>query len=206
MEKTENSNQKPILVKIAKQLLKDQQELDHLAVQLSLGKVEAKDEFEKTKSKLKSSVHEFKVTLTSNIRQDNTLLNAKLEELEEQLDSGIAKTKEVFLTQKKNILKGIDNTIIEIEKNKEMIKSANFFTSASKKIRLQLEILEKNMGETKTELTSEYNKEMINAQEKINDLVSKIKEKQEDASLKWENFKDEIHISYEHLKKAIQSL
>lgn len=43
---------------------------------------------------------------------------------------------------------------------------------------------------------------MINAQEKINDLVSKIKEKQEDASLKWENFKDEIHISYEHLKKA----
>lgn len=206
MEKTENSNQKPILVKIAKQLLKDQQELDHLAVQLSLGKVEAKDEFEKTKSKLKSSVHEFKVTLTSNIRQDNTLLNAKLEELEEQLDSGIAKTKEVFLTQKKNILKGIDTTIIEIEKNKEMIKSANFFTSASKKIRLQLEILEKNMGETKTELTSEYNKEMMNAQEKINDLVSKIKEKQEDASLKWENFKDEIHISYEHLKKAIQSL
>ncbi len=53
MEKEVTTNQKPILVKIANQLLKNQQELDLLAVQLALGKVEAKTEFEEAKLKLK---------------------------------------------------------------------------------------------------------------------------------------------------------
>ncbi len=63
MKNTETTNQKPILVKIADQLLKDQQELDSLAVQLSLGKAEAKDKFEEVKKQIRKSIQEFKITI-----------------------------------------------------------------------------------------------------------------------------------------------
>ena len=46
-------SQKPIRVRIAEKLIKDQQELDHLAVQVSLGKAEMNDEFKRSKSRFK---------------------------------------------------------------------------------------------------------------------------------------------------------
>ena len=49
----EKKSQKPIRVRIAEKLIKDQQELDHLAVQVSLGKAEMNDEFKKAKADLK---------------------------------------------------------------------------------------------------------------------------------------------------------
>jgi len=201
-----NENQKTILVNVADLLLKDQQELDHLAVQLSLGKVEVKEEFEKTKSRMKNSLHEFKVELNSEIDQVYAFLDISLTDLENELDEGEAKTKELFLKQKKNILKKLETIKIEIENNPDILKIADFFISASIRTKLQLEILEKNFDEKKTELTAEYNQEMITAQEKINVIISKLKEKQEDANLEWGNFKDEIHISYDHLRKAIHAL
>ena len=204
--KTNNEIQKPILVKIADQLLKDQQELDHLAVQLSLGKAEVKEEFEKAKSRMKNSLHEFKVELNSEIDKEYAFLDCSLTDLENELDEGEAKTKELFLKQKKNILKKLDAVKIEIENNSNILKIANFFTSASIRTKLQLEILEKNFDKKKTELTEEYNQEMITAQEKTNDIIAKLKDKQEDVNLKWGNFKEEIHISYEHLRKAIHAL
>lgn len=69
MEEAVKTNQKPILVKIADQLLRDQEELDLLAVQISLGKAEVKDKFEEAKKQLKKSVQEFKETLTSEYEQ-----------------------------------------------------------------------------------------------------------------------------------------
>lgn len=204
--KTNNEIQKPILVKIADQLLKDQQELDYLVVQLSLGKAEVKEEFEKAKSRMKNSLHEFKVELNSEIDKESAFLDCSLTDLENELDEGEAKTKELFLKQKKNILKKLDAVKIEIENNSNILKIANFFTSASIRTKLQLEILEKNFDKKKTELTEEYNQEMITAQEKTNDIIAKLKDKQEDVNLKWGNFKEEIHISYEHLRKAIHAL
>ncbi len=204
--KSNNEIQKPILVKIADQLLKDQQELDYLVVQLSLGKVEVIEEFEKTKSKMKNVLHEFKVELNSEIDKEYAFLDCSLTDLENELDEGEAKTKELFLKQKKNILKKLDAVKIEIENNSNILKIANFFTSASIRTKLQLEILEKNFDKKKTELTEEYNQEMITAQEKTNDIIAKLKDKQEDVNLKWGNFKEEIHISYEHLRKAIHAL
>lgn len=206
MKTTEISNQKPILVKIADQLLKDQQELDHLAVQLSLGKAQVKEEFEKTKLKMKNSLHEFKVELVSEIDKEFVALDNYLTDLENELEDGEAKTKELFLKQKKNILKKLETVKIEIENNPRVLKIADFFNSASFKTKLQLEILEKKFDEKKKEVTAEYNQEMKKAQEKINAIISKLKEKQEDNNLKWENFKNQIHLSHEHLRKAIQAL
>ena len=73
---SKKSTPKPLLSRIAEQLVKDQQELDHLAVQLSLGKVEIKDKFEALKQKLKASVHEFKVDL-KDVYNDNKLIDTE---------------------------------------------------------------------------------------------------------------------------------
>ncbi|MFD2962332.1 MULTISPECIES: hypothetical protein [Olivibacter] len=67
----ENSkeNQRPILVKIANQLLKDQQDLDSLAVQLSLGKAEAKDKFREVKSEFKEKLQDLKNTISAEFEE-----------------------------------------------------------------------------------------------------------------------------------------
>ena len=59
----EKKSQKPIRVRIAEKLIKDQQELDHLAVQVSLGKAEMNDEFKKAKADLKKNIHEVNASL-----------------------------------------------------------------------------------------------------------------------------------------------
>lgn len=209
MEKEVTTNQKPILVKIAEQLLNDQRELDSLAVQLSLGKAEAKDKFEEAKKQMKKSVQEFKETLSSEYKQSKDWVNSidiKLSNLEDYLAETKAETKEIFEKQKKNILKGIDDVKNEIKKNPEVIKFANYYTAASEKIKLQMELFEKKMEAKTTELTKEFKDEMNNAKEKLTSIIAKINEKKDDIDLKLESFSDEIHLSYNHLKKAIQAL
>ena len=61
-------------------------------------------------------------------------------------------------------------------------------------------------AQKKTGLTEEFKDEMNHAREKINTLLAKAKEKKDDMDLKLENFNDEIHLSYEHLKKAFKAL
>jgi hypothetical protein len=209
MKNEVTTNQKSILVKIADQLLKDQQELDSLAVQFSLGKAEAKDKFEEAKMQMKKSVQEFKKFLSSEQKQIKDSANSvkvKLNDLEDYLAIGKAETKEMFKEQKKNIQKGVKDVMDEIKKTPELVKLANYFTAASEKINLQMELFEKKIEAEKKELTKEFKGEMTNARNKIDSIIAKTKEKKDDFDLKLVNFSNEIHLVYDHIKKAIQAL
>jgi len=209
METTVKSKQRPILVKIADQLLKDQQELDLLAVQISLGKAEVKDRFEEAKKQMKKSIREFKEVLSFDKNSNKDWANSiriKLNELEGQLAKGKVESKKVFDEQKQIILKEIEELRNEIKMNPDAVKLAHYFTAATEKIKLQMDLFEKNMGAKKTGLTEEFKDEMNHAREKINTLLAKANKKKDDMDLKLENFNDEIHLSYEHLKKAFKAL
>jgi len=178
-------------------------------VQISLGKAEVKDKFEEAKKQMKKSVQEFKGDLSSERKQTadwGDSIKVKLNELDDQLAKGRAETKLIFEEQKKNILKGIEDLKADIKKNPEAVKLASYFTAASEKIKLKLELFEKKMGVGKTELTKEFKDEMNNAREKINSIIAKTKDKKDDIDLKMEKFSDEIHIAYNHLKKAVKAL
>lgn len=209
MENTETTNQKPILVKIADQLLKDQQELDSLAVQLSLGKAEAKDKFEEVKKQIRKSIQEFKITIDSEYKQSNEWthsIDVKLMELESLLSKGMADSKEIFSEQKKGILKAIEGLESEIKKNSEVVKLTTYFTTSLKKAKLQMELFEKEMEGKKIVLTELFKNEMKIAKEKITSISERLEEKKEAVKLKAENFDVEIRLAYDHLKKAIRSL
>ncbi|MBK7310107.1 MAG: hypothetical protein IPI93_04780 [Sphingobacteriaceae bacterium] len=203
------SSQKPILVKMADQLVKNQQDLDALAVQLSLGKAEAKDKFEEIKKDMRSSVQEFKASLEAEYSRNKEWANAmkpKLNYLEGQLAEGETETNLIFEEKKKNILKGLVEITDEIEKNPEVKRIAHYYNLASDKFQLQLDLVGKTWNQKKLELTNEFHDEMKNAKTKLNEFKTKINEKKDEVDLKLDHFKDEMQESYGHLKKAFKSL
>lgn len=205
---SKNTAKKPLLTRIAEQLVKDQQELDQLAVQLSLGKAEVKDKFEALKQKLKSNVHEFKVDLKE-VYNDNKEwskeFKEKLNHLEEQLSSSKAETKEVFKAQRKNIVYAMDLVKEEIKKNPEMHKVSVFFTAASEKAKLQIRLFEMKWGSKEKALTG-FRAEMKKAAEKVDEIIADAKANKQKAEVKLKGFNNEIHEAYGHIKKAIKSL
>lgn len=209
MKETETTTQKPILVKIADQLLKSQQDLDELALQLSLGKAEVKDKFEEAKKQLKTDIREFKEELDADYKQSKDWAKETFDELtdlESLLDKGKAETKEVFEEQKKNIIYGLENVKNAIKKNPEVIKMGNYFTSAVERIQLQMALFQMNLNSDKKELTKEFKHEMNAAKTKINSIITKIQDAKDNVDLKLDHFNNEIELSYEHLKKAIKAL
>lgn len=209
MKELEVKNQNTFLVRIANQLLKEQQDLDHLAVQIALGKAKVIDLFEEAKAQMKKRIQEFKKVLPTDAQQNEAWvksLNEKLSHLDGLLDKGKAKTKLLFLEQKKNIIQALDKLKNQIKKNPEIIKLAGHLTAAMEKLKLQMDLFEKKMGSEKKRLTKEFKAEMYDAGKKINSIVANIKSRQHDAGIKWEHFNDEIKVSYAHLKKAIKGL
>lgn len=209
MKTLEKTNQKPLLVKFANQLLKDQQEIDELVLQLSLGKAEAGEKFEEVKKQMRESLTEFKGSLQKGVKENKQWINAitaKLEALEIELGHSKAVTKEMLMAQKRDILRGIEEVKNEIKKNPEAVKYATYYTAAVETMKLKMDILEKKMGTKKTELTREFVEEMKNARKQIDVIIKKAALKKDEVELKLENFTTEIQSAYDHFKKAIKAL
>ncbi|HNR06686.1 MAG TPA: hypothetical protein PKM27_05165 [Saprospiraceae bacterium] len=209
MKESDEKNNKALLVRLANQLLKEQQDLDHLAVQIALGKSKVIDLFEEAKVQMKKRLQEFKKLLPPPAQLNDTWfksLNERVDHLEEMLNKGKAKTKVLFQEQKKNIIQALDKLKNLLKQRPELIKFAGHLTGAMEKLKLQMDLFEKKMGAEKKKLTKEFKAEMYDAAKKVNSIVSQVKSRQHDAGVKWEHFNDEIKISYAHLKKAIKSL
>lgn len=199
----------PILVKIADELVKGQQELDELALQISLGKAEASDKFEEYKKDFKRNIHDYKEFLKSEFKHDLKIAEEtidKLTDLEAILEKGKAESKKIYEEQKQNISEGIENVKTSIKTNPSVLKVENFFTSVSERMRLQMALLSMDIDSKKTELTKEFKDEMNSAKAKFYNVSDNIKRKANDAETKLEHFTDEIKQSFNHLTKAIESI
>lgn len=200
-------NKKPMLVKIAEQLMKDQLELDSWAVQIALGKAELKDKYEEAKKQMKKSIRDFRETLHSELKKNNSWNNtfkSKLNKLEDQLSIGMAETKKLFAEQRKIIATHIEDLKIELKKNPMVFKMADFFMAALEKLKFQLELIERKMEEEKKELTNEFKVEMNKAGNKIKSILSDLNERKAGINSKIENFSNEINAAYAHIKKAVK--
>jgi len=204
----ENSskNQRPILVKIAEQLLKDQQELDLLAVQLSLGKAEAKDKVNEAKAELKRKIHDLKVWFATEYEENSEwakTTNLILDDLDSKL---IDSAEDHFETSKRDILSALEKLENQIKKNPAAQKLSILFTVYSEKVRLQFEILEQNIEGKKLEVSENFKEKLDEVRKKIDSIIERFDEKKAEADLKLEVFKDEIGVVYDHLKKAFRAL
>lgn len=202
MEKS-TKNQNPILVKIAEQLLKDQQELDSLAVQLSLGKAEAKDKLKEIKAELKQKVNDLKTTISAGYAENKEWVKDTIQKLDELEDRLTDNAEAFFEENKKNILNAAAEVESEIKKNPAAQKASLLFATYSEKAKLQLELLEQSIQNKKSAVSESFKEGIDEARKKINAIIERLNEKKDEADLRVEIFKEELDLVYTHLKKAI---
>ncbi|MBX2914753.1 MAG: hypothetical protein KF856_05690 [Cyclobacteriaceae bacterium] len=204
--KNSTKNQRPILVKVAEQLVKDQQELDLLAVQLSLGRAEAKDKVNEVKAELKQKIHDLKTWFATEYEENSEWAKTTILKLDE-LDSKLRESAgDLFETSKQDILSAVENAENQIRKNPAAQNLSILFSIYSEKVRLQLEILEQNIKGKRSEISENFKEGLFEARKKIDSIIEPLNKKKEETDLKLEAFKDEIGVVYDHLKKAFKAL
>ncbi|MBL6446649.1 hypothetical protein JMN32_10025 [Fulvivirga sp. 29W222] len=202
MDKTPD---KPILVRIADKLKETQQEVDELVLQFSLGKAEARDKFEEIKTELKLKVAEFKQSAFVQHLSTITLdIKRRLEVLEQHLNLGQADTSLVFEEQKSKITHAIEQ--LEAQLKKLLPEEREYFEQELEKFKIKLEILRLWFSLKKIEVKASFKGHMKEARERIDKLVENARSAFASDKGDQHNFKHEIGLAYDHLKKAVHSL
>jgi hypothetical protein len=201
----EKETRKPLLKKLGESLLQAQQEIDDLAVQLSLGKSDAKEKFEEVKKEFIEKVNELKQLVKSSFDKSIPIaLKLKLEELELQLKVGKVETKESFDLQRAVLVEATIALENEIIKALEKIETSDYFHHAVEKFLLKLEILRLKFGIKKFEIKDTFRTRMERAKKSIHRFADNAKKMR---SRKTHiDFKEEIAEAYKHLKSAVKNL
>lgn len=205
--KTQETTEMTVLQRVGEHLLQAQQEIDELALQLSLGRAEGKEKFEEVKKEFGRQVSELKSLLANqNDQSINPQICSRIDDLELQLTLGKADTKERFDIQKDNIVRAITTVEVELKEQWHKIQSPHFFVHEIEKFRLKLEILRLRFGLKKFEIKEGYFTKMALARKEINDLTAGAKDHLTKGKEKYDDFRDEVSLAYRHLKKAVESL
>jgi hypothetical protein len=204
--KENSKNKKPILVRIAEQLVKDQEELDALAVQVSLGKLEAKDKIAEVKKELNSKVHELKLAFKKDAKvseEKAKLILDKFDKLDQELASD---AQDFFKTTKSAVLDVIADIDHDLKNNESAKETQLLFEAYINKAKTQFELLEKHVEGKAQELESVYTEEKEKAKAKANETLEKVKDQKDEAEVRFELFKEEMDLVYKHFKKAVDTL
>jgi hypothetical protein len=204
METQTKNIEKPILTRIAEKLLKAQQEIDDMAVQMALGKAEARDTFEEVKTEFRKRLTELKKDF-STISQHESLV-AKIEALEGMLNTGPAAEKSAFEAQKERIFAALAALESEMMKKIKSIPTGDDFVHEMEKFKLKMEILRLKFGLRKFELKEDFRRRMAEARKKIESITAQAKNKIKIGKSKYSDFNDEVQLAYNHLKKALEAL
>lgn len=205
--KTEETTETNILQKVTGKLLSAQQEIDELALQLALGKADARDKFEEIKSEFRFKVNELKNILAN--PAENYLspeVKAKIEELELQLALGKADSKDLFEWQKKKIMNALTNFEEDIQKNWRRIMAPDFFVHEVEQFKLKMEILRLRFRLKKFDVRDDYRTRMQTVRREIKKMTTKAKDRLNARHDKYDDFKYEISLAYKHIKNAVESL
>lgn len=142
MDTKAKTTEKPILVNLADRLMEAQRELDELTLQLALGKAEATEKFEEIKKQFRIRLVNLKRALTTQkIENLSKEITIKLDELEKELNAGKVEDKEMFVAQKKLIMKSLIAFENEIKKRLPESMDAQHFAHEIENFKLKMEIL-----------------------------------------------------------------
>jgi hypothetical protein len=196
---------KPILQTLGEGMLKAQQEIDELALQLSLGKTEAKEKFEEIKKEFIERLNWLKQFLKSTLDKSMPVaLKLQLEELELQLKVGKAETKESFDLQRAELIEATIALENEIRKTLEKLEVSGYFHHEVEKFLLKLEILRLKFGVKRFEIKDTFRTRMERAKKTIRHFADKAKKV--NSRKTHIDFKEEIAEAYKHLKSAVKNL
>ena len=202
-------NVQSIADKFSNTIKKAQQEVEQMAIQFSLGKAEAAEQFEKTKKEFNEKLQEWKKLypeLEKSGMAGAEKLKAKMEELQVQLALGKAEAKDLFEEQKKKIMNAVAEVESEIKSNPSWVEYRDDFKGEVEKFKLKMEILKMQFSLKKMEVSDKFKDAIKNAQVESDKLFVNATKKWDATKSKYTGFSDEIEAAFDHLKKAVKSL
>jgi len=184
--------------KVVSALRKAAVELEEFQAKASLGKTEALDKYEQVKKKFNLVIHESKFKLKEGKEKIDDV-NAKFDELRVQLALGRTETVEAFKEQKKQLLLTLHELEVKIKTNETLNDMYALVLIEIEKFKVQLEVLEHRIDESKGETTTSFEK----GKQKFSDFIDGIKEKYtKKEETKWVHFQSEIAEAFVHFKQA----
>ena len=207
MKTIETKIKTPLLEKMAEGLLQAQQEIDELALQLSLGKSEAKEKLEEVKKEFIKGINTLKKSVQSALDQPIPLaLKMKFEALELQLQVGKVQSKESFDSQIKLLIAATIALEEEIRSLLHKMEVKGYFGHEIEKFLLKLEILRLKFGIKKFEIKEGFRSEMATIRKSIESFRKNAKKLKALPAEAYDDIKTEISSNYKSLKNAINKL
>ena len=186
---------------------------EHLEVQMHLGQLEAKDEFEKQKKNLNKWVE----TAGKVLQKNKTLSEEKIIELQISLDDlkvyatlEKAKTEEDFKEQQKKISSGIQVLKKNIEKNYESSKEnigifKEDIDNEISHIDAKFDLFKSQIHNESDEAKEKWESKKKEVSNSLQSIKNQMESQKEIGTEKWNKFSSEMSESWKHLKNAIKS-
>lgn len=205
METTIKNNKTSRLIKLFQEI---QVELEDFQVQLSLGKMEARDLYIQLQDEYKQFIREFKEKL----HQAKNIKNERLEEINNKIDelevlvkeSKEDDTKEKVLTRLQQLKTSAGNLQLLLKDKTGFNEAAASVSYQLQKLAIKLTMLTLFYKLGKVEWKHKWTEQKREFDKKMEKLESSIAKKKEAASEWWTHFKDEVEEAFEHLEKAIR--
>lgn len=196
----------PILKQLAARLLEAQQELDEFALQLALGKAEAKDRFEEIKKDFGQRVRnwrsKFSGTMTDDLLREIT---DRLAELEERLASGEAPDEKEFKKQASFITNLLERIQTFITSNVKEDSQAAQLWHEMEKFKLKLEILRLKFALKRFILKEDAHQAAKDLRLRIEKILHQVENKISEGKDTLSDVQVEMREAYEHIRETLKS-
>ncbi len=190
-------------------------ELDELEVDLDMDGMDVSDYFEKGKNELKEAVDSLKSKVDKlGTGEKAQSLKGKLEHLQLQLALGKAESKDAFEDQKGKLESALHEMGHKLDEWEEAVEEKTDTLTAgmkekAEKFRGKLDMMRLHYHLAQADARDELEEKRKTLRSRIHDTKSKLtsaKEKDGDDDSIWDEVKEEVGESYNHLKRAIKGL
>lgn len=177
MNTKEKTIGKPIQHNLTDRLNAVHRELDEFTLQLALGKVEAKEKFEELKKQLKIHLGNLRMAITiQKVEKLSKEFLSKLDEVEKELNAGKVTDKEMFMTQKRHIIKALIS--FEDDLKKIFLKNTNVqhLMQEIENFKLRIEILRLKLVLKRFTIKDSFKSNKEKVRKSVHKIIDKARE------------------------------
>lgn len=205
MDAPVKTTEKTVLLNLADRLVEAQRELDELTLQLALGKAEAKEKFEEIKKQFSVRLNNLRRVLASQkVENLSKQITAKLDELEKVLNAGKVEDREMFVAQKKLIMKSLIAFENEVKKRLPENLDAQHFTHEIENFKLKMEILRLKFVLKRFAIKDDIKSNIDEVRRKVTKMIEKAREKVIAGRKRIIEVKKDVKKSYQKSEKAFR--
>lgn len=178
MDTTAKTTEKTILLNLADKLGEAQAELDEFALQLALGKAEAREKYEELKKDFRYRLANFKNSIT-NEHSDHLIkeIVARIDQLEGKLSAGKTDSKEMFVAQRKLIVKALRAFENEVRKRLSNTLDAQHIMKEIEHFKLKMEILRLRFVLKRFTINDDLKSNVEEVRRRVSILIEKARKK-----------------------------